>query len=49
MVYPLLPGFFVDDTSHFSVTHDSVIIASDELNCDLARIKQWAISSYYGK
>ena len=32
---------FVDDTSLFSVIHDSVITTS-ELNSDLARIKQWA-------
>ena len=32
---------FADDTSLFSVIHDSVITTS-ELNSDLARIKQWA-------
>ena len=32
---------FADDTSLFSVIHDSVITTS-ELNTDLARIKQWA-------
>ena len=32
---------FADDTSLFSVIHDSVI-ATSELNSDLARIKQWA-------
>ena len=32
---------FADDTSLFSVIHDSVITTS-ELNGDLARIKQWA-------
>ena len=32
---------FVDDTSLFSVMHDSVITTS-ELNNDLVRIKQWA-------
>ena len=31
---------FADDTSLFSVIHDSVITTS-ELNSDLARIKQW--------
>ena len=33
--------FFADDTSLFSVIHDSVITTS-ELNSDLATIKQWA-------
>ena len=32
---------FADDTSLFSVIHDSVITTS-ELNSDLTRIKQWA-------
>ena len=32
---------FADDTSLFSVIHDSVITTS-ELNSDLSRIKQWA-------
>ena len=32
---------FTDDTSLFSVVHDSVITTS-ELDSDLARIKQWA-------
>ena len=32
---------FADDTSLFSVIHDSVIMTS-ELNSDLATIKQWA-------
>ena len=32
---------FADDTSLFSVIHDSVITTS-ELNSDLFRIKQWA-------
>ena len=32
---------FADDTSLFSVIHDSVIMTS-ELNSDLARVKQWA-------
>ena len=32
---------FADDTSLFSVIHDSVIMTS-ELNSDIARIKHWA-------
>ena len=32
---------FADDTSFFSVIHDSVITTL-ELNSDLSRIKQWA-------
>ena len=33
--------FFADDTSNFSIIHDSVITTL-ELNSDPARIKQWA-------
>ena len=31
-----------DDTSYFSLIHDYVITASEELNLDLAKIKQWS-------
>ena len=43
MVYPLTPSFllFADDTSLFSVIHDSVITTL-ELNSDLSRIKPGA-------
>ena len=41
MVYPLILSFFADDTSLFSIIHDSVI-KTLALNSDLSRIKQWA-------
>ena len=31
-----------DDTSYFSLIHDYVITASEELKLDLAKIKQWS-------